>query len=108
MRKPIYKAELNWHLSRLETDIVKRLELSSNYVCGKDLYGFGIGSAGPDIIKELAGELNCSEIYGNRRPQDGKENEEKLHQFYDKNGFEQSNDSDLIRYDFTKENTRKS
>ena len=28
---PIYKAELNWQLSRLETDIVKRLELANNY-----------------------------------------------------------------------------
>ena len=105
---PIYKAELNWQLSRLETDIVKRLELANNYVCGKDLYGIGIGSAGLDVIKELARELNCSEIYGSRRPLDGKENEERLYQFYEKNGFEQRHDTDLIRYDFAKETTRKS
>lgn len=104
---PIYKAELNWQLSRLETDIVKRLELANNYVCGKDLYGLGIGSAGLDVIKELARELNCSEIYGSRRPLDGKENKERLYQFYEKNGFEQSHNSDLIRYDFAKETTRK-
>ena len=104
----IYKAELNWQLSRLETDIVKRLELANNYVCGKDLYGIGIGSAGLDVIKELARELNCSEIYGSRRPLDGKENEERLYQFYEKNGFEQRHDTDLIRYDFAKETTRKS
>ena len=105
---PIYKAELNWQFSRLETDIVKRLELANNYVCGKDMYGIGIGSAGLDVIKELARELNCSEIYGSRRPLDGKENEERLYQFYEKNGFEQRHDSDLIRYDFAKETTRKS
>ena len=104
---PIYKAELNWQLSRLETDIVKRLELANNYVCRKDLYGLGIGSAGLDVIKELARELNCSEIYGSRRPLDGKENKERLYQFYEKNGFEQSHNSDLIRYDFAKETTRK-
>ena len=104
---PIYKAELNWQLSRLETDIVKRLELANNYVCGKDLYGLGIGSAGLDVIKELARELNCSEIYGSRRPLDGKENKERLYQFYEKNGFEQSHNSDLIRSDFAKETTRK-
>lgn len=48
---PIYKAELNWQLSRVETNIVKRLELANNYVCGKNLYGLGIGSAGLDVIK---------------------------------------------------------
>lgn len=95
-------------LNRKEHMCIRYTDLANNYVCGKDLYGIGIGSAGLDVIKELARELNCSEIYGSRRPLDGKENEERLYQFYEKNGFEQRHDTDLIRYDFAKETTRKS
>lgn len=95
-QNPIYKAELNWQLSRRETDIVKKLEISKHYVCDKDLYNLGIGTAGINIIKELARQLNCSEIYGHRRPLDGTDAE--LVKFYDKTGFKQAEDSDMIRY----------
>lgn len=94
---PIYRAELNWQLSRRETDIVKKLEISKHYVCDKDLYNLGIGTAGINIIKELARQLNCSEVYGHRRPLDGTDTD--LVKFYDKTGFEQSEDSDIIKYE---------
>lgn len=93
---PIYRAELNWQLSRCETDIVKKLEISKHYVCDKDLYNLGIGTASINIIKELARQLNCSEVYGHRRPLDGTDAD--LVKFYNKTGFEQSEDSDIIKY----------
>lgn len=95
-QSPIYRAELNWQMSRRETDIVKKLEISKHYVCDKDLYNLGIGTTGINIIKELARQLNCSEIYGHRRPLDGTDAE--LVKFYDKTGFKQAEDSDMIRY----------
>lgn len=47
-------------------------------------------------FKELARQLNCSEVYGHRRPLDGTDAD--LVKFYDKTGFEQSEDSDIIKY----------
>lgn len=44
-----------------------------------------------------ARKLNCSEVYGNRRPLDGSIDADLI-KLYDKTGFEQSKDSDMIRY----------
>lgn len=41
--------------------------------------------------------LNCSEVYGQRRPLDGSIDADLI-KLYDKTGFEQSKDSDMIRY----------
>lgn len=41
--------------------------------------------------------LNCSEVYGSRRPLDGSIDADLI-KLYDKTGFEQSKDSDMIRY----------
>ena len=58
------------------------------------LYADSLTQGAKDFLLLLF--LNCSEVYGNRRPLDGTDAD--LIKLYDKTGFEQSKDSDMIRY----------
>lgn len=60
--------------------------------------GNGIGSAGISIIKELAFQLHCSEIYGRREP-DTPEDLEKLRRFYARHEFALDEDNGMITFD---------
>ena len=67
----------------------------------QSLRGQGIGTMSFRLIKKLAESLRCDSIYGSgvrwsilRQ----KRKEKKLYRFYDKLGFEQSAESDKIRF----------
>lgn len=78
----------------------------SHYVDDEKLYHHGIGSAGIAAIKDLAFQLHCSEIDGNRRVMgkvpDKNAEENKLKAFYNKNGFMQNPENDHIVFDMEK------
>ena len=67
----------------------------------RSLRGQEIGTMSFRLIKKLAESLRCESIYGFRSPLEYFETEEerkKLYRFYDKLGFEQSAESDKIRF----------
>lgn len=104
LNSPIYRAQLEWRFdSRFEQE--KRLFISSQSVEDDSLRGHGLGTMSFEKIKDLAKELQCDSINGLRRPmtqfrteEERKAGEQKLYQFYDKLGIEQSAESDKIRF----------
>ncbi len=59
------------------------------------LYADSLTQGAKDFLLLLF--LNCSEVYSHRRPLDGSIDADLI-KLYDKTGFEQSKDSDMIRY----------
>lgn len=96
---PVYQAHLECRYDTKHID--KRLYLASQSVNERSLREQGIGTMSFGLIKKLAESLRCDSIYGFRRPLEYFETEEerkKLYRFYDKLGFEQSAESDKIRF----------
>lgn len=104
LNSPIYRAQLEWRFdSRFEQQ--KRLFISSQSVEDDSLRGHGLGTMSFEKIKNLAKELQCDSINGLRRPltqfrteEERKTGEQKLYHFYEKLGFEQSAESDKIKF----------
>lgn len=100
---PVYQAHLEYRYDTKHKD--KRLYLASQSVNERSLRGHGIGTMSFGLIKKLAEDLRCDSIYGFRCPleyfeteEERKAGEQKLYQLYDKLGFEQSAESDKIRF----------
>lgn len=83
--------------------VEKHLRLEDNYIVDPDFKRKGVGSAGLDVVKELAKELRCQKIFGERiAKQDTEEERKKLFNFYKKNGFMQSEENEGIEYDMSR------
>lgn len=98
---------LQQQLSDIPT-MKKRLYLEETYVNDDYMQNRGIGSAGIDMIKDLAKHLHCTSIIAKRTvmrntvSNEQKQAElQKLIHFYDKNGFSQTNGSEYIEFDMS-------
>lgn len=105
--EPVYRAMLQQQLSDIPT-MENRLHLEETYVKGDYMQNRGIGSAGIDMIKDLAKHLHCTSIIAKRTvmrntvSNEQKQAElQKLIHFYDKNGFSQTNGSEYIEFDMS-------
>lgn len=75
------------------------LKLGDNIVLFDNLKRRRIGTAGMSIIKELAKQLHCTEIYGKRVAiPNTPEERAKLDSFYRSNGFLQDEESGSILF----------
>lgn len=105
--EPVYRAMFQQQLSDIPT-MENRLHLEETYVKGDYMQNRGIGSAGIDMIKDLAKHLHCTSIIAKRTvmrntvSNEQKQAElQKLIHFYDKNGFSQTNGSEYIEFDMS-------
>lgn len=105
--EPVYRALLQQQLSEMPM-IGNKLHLEETYVKSEYMQNRGIGSAGIDMIKDLAKHLHCTGITAKRtvmrNTQDDEQKQaelQKLIHFYDKNGFSQSTDSEYIEFDMS-------
>ena len=105
--EPVYRALLQQQLSEIPT-MGNKLHLEETYVKGDYMQNRGIGSAGIDMIKDLAKHLHCTSIIAKRTVMRNAQNDEqkrkelqKLIHFYDKNGFSQTEESEYIEFDMS-------
>lgn len=99
--EPVYKAYFKQYDDPAYAEIKKHLYIQ-DHMMRNEMKGKGIGSVGMDMAKELAKHLRCAYISGERKANPNTEEErEKLYRFYEKNGFQQSQNKDdlYIKYD---------
>lgn len=100
---PVYKGNLDWKFTK-RFDIPREFHISSQSVT-EQYQNNGIGTQALDIIKHLARQLQCDKITGRRvslnkftTEEDKCIEEKKLYQFYQKNGFTQSEKDETIEF----------
>ena len=105
--EPVYRALLQQQLSEAPM-MGNKLHLEETYVKGEYMQNRGIGSAGIDMIKDLAKHVHCTSITAKRTVMRNTVNDEqkqaelqKLIHFYDKNGFSQPAGSEYIEFDMS-------
>ena len=95
---PNYVAHFRHVLSERPIGITNHIELTNTYV-RDDCCRMGLGSYGMDMLKKIAADFHCEYISGRRSAKEKTpEEENKLWNFYEKNGFEQSDEDDYIKY----------
>lgn len=95
-----YTANLTQRLSERPIGITNTMELSDNFVDPYEIQHEGIGSAGMQIIKELAKLHHCSHIVGSKHPRTNTpEGLDELTAFYHAHGFDQDDQSRKISFD---------
>lgn len=97
----VYIASLMQHIvGEIPDGMAARLELVNQNVRIEPYRNHGIGTCAMYAVKDLAKQLHCGRVTGRRSPMT-EEEEEKLWNFYQKNGFCQPHDTRDFSFDVT-------
>ena len=97
LASPDFYVNLRQELSEVPYWIENQLMLQNLEIPNEDYRGMGIGSAGISMVKEIAKLLHCTQICAKRFPL-GNQDSDLLWRFYDKAGFAQNEDNNLINF----------